>query len=411
MNFDIPKEVETAFGIFFENGYEAYLVGGCVRDYITNKVPHDFDMTTNALPKDTKRIFEGYKVIETGIKHGTVTVVINSLHIEITTYRIDGKYTDNRRPEEVTFTKNITEDLKRRDFTVNAIAYNPKIGFCDPFFGVRDIERKIISCVGEADKRFNEDGLRILRTLRFSSVLGFTVDEKTKISIHKNKNLLLNISKERIFEELQKLFLGKNVKNILTEYCDVLKVVIPLANVGEKTAVLLENVPKKAEFMFACLFFFENDGESKANKTLNDLKTSNEFKKNVCGMLKATQNEFFCNKKAIKRILRKEGIFNTENAVKILKGAGKDLLKIEKIIEEIEKNKECYSFERLDINGNDVLKMGYTGKEIKTVLETALDWVVEEDVKNEKNSLCEEILKKLPKTDNFFQKTIDIQKK
>lgn len=404
MNFDIPEEVKTAFGIFLKNGYEAYLVGGCVRDYITNKVPHDFDMTTNALPKDTKRIFEGYKVIETGIKHGTVTVVINSFHIEITTYRIDGKYSDNRRPEEVIFTKNITEDLKRRDFTVNAIAYNPKIGFCDPFFGVRDIERKIISCVGEADKRFNEDGLRILRALRFSSVLGFEIEEKTKKSIHKNKNLLLNISKERIFEELKKTLLGKNIKNILTEYCDVLKIVIPLANMSEKTISLFENVPKKAEFMFACLFFFENDGENKAKKTLNDLKTSNDFKKIVCGMLKATQNEFFCDEKAIiKRILRKEGLENTKNALEILKASGKSVGNIEKLIEETEKNRECYSLERLAINGNDLLKEGYTGREIKIALEYALDLVIDGE-KNEKKRLIDLISKKLPKNDNFFSK-------
>lgn len=408
MNFDIPEEVKTAFGIFLKNGYEAYLVGGCVRDYITNKVPHDFDMTTNALPKDTKRIFEGYKVIETGIKHGTVTVVINSFHIEITTYRIDGKYSDNRRPEEVIFTKNITEDLKRRDFTVNAIAYNPKIGFCDPFFGVRDIERKIISCVGEADKRFNEDGLRILRALRFSSVLGFEIEEKTKKSIHKNKNLLLNISKERIFEELKKTLLGKNIKNILTEYSDVLKIVIPLANMSEKTISLFENVPKKAEFMFACLFFFENGGENKAKKTLNDLKTSNDFKKIVCGMLEATQNEFFCDKKAIiKRILRKEGLENTKNALEILKAGGKSVGNIEKLIEETEKNRECYSLERLAINGNDLLKEGYTGREIKIALEYALDLVIDGE-KNEKKRLIDLISKKLPKNDNFFQKTIDI---
>lgn len=408
MNFNIPKEIEKTFEIFWKNGYEAYLVGGCVRDYIADKVPHDFDVTTNALPEDTKRIFKEYKVIETGIKHGTVTVVINSFHIEITTYRIDGEYGDNRHPKEVLFTKNIVEDLKRRDFTVNAIAYSPKNGLCDPFFGKKDIERKIISCVGEADKRFDEDGLRILRALRFSSTLGFEIEEKTKTSIHKNKNLLCNISKERIFEELKKLISGKNAKAVLTEYSDVLKVVMPILAVNEKTAELLRKACKNEEVRFACLFFFEKDGEKKARDTLNDLKASNEFKNTVCGMIRATQNEFICDKKAIKRILRKEGIYNTKNALEVLKASGKNIEGIEKIIEEIEKNKECYSLERLKINGNDLLKMGYFGKNIKIALEYALDSVIEEDAKNEKESLIDLITKKFPKNDKNFQKSIDI---
>lgn len=410
MNFEIPNEINTVFETFLKNGYEAYLVGGCVRDYIMNKVPHDFDMATNALPEDTKRIFCDYKTIETGIKHGTVTVVVNSLHIEITTYRVDGEYKDNRRPDNVSFTKNIEEDLKRRDFSVNAMAYNPKKGLFDPFFGKKDIEKKRIVCVGEADRRFNEDGLRILRALRFSSTLGFEIDEKTKISIHKNKELLSNISKERIFEELKKLLLGENAENVLKEYSDVFKVIIPEISVNKKCAKLVGNVLKNAEIRFACLFFYEDDFEKKARNMLNFLKTSNEFKKNVLEMLKATQNEFFCDNKSIKRILKKHGIESTRNVLELLKGNGNDVSPFLKEIENIEKNNECYSLKKLAIDGNDVLKMGYFGKDIKKVLGYALDLVIDGE-KNEKNSLCDALLKKLAKNDNFSQNTIDNMKK
>ena len=172
----LPENILKAINILSGGGFEAFVVGGCVRDMIMGKVPDDYDITTNALPGQTVECFKDYKVIETGIKHGTVTVVIDGENIEITTYRVDGEYLDNRRPENVRFTGSLEEDLKRRDFTMNAIAYSPDKGIIDPLGGEQDIKNGLIRCVGDPDKRFNEDGLRILRALRFSSQTGFLID-------------------------------------------------------------------------------------------------------------------------------------------------------------------------------------------------------------------------------------------
>ena len=190
-------------------GFEAYIVGGCVRDRLMGIKPHDFDITTEAFPAETSESFHDCDIILTGLKHGTVTVVYEGENIEITTFRTDGEYLDNRHPENVTFVRNISEDLSRRDFTVNAMAYNPDEGLIDLFDGEKDIEHKIIRCVGDADTRFNEDGLRILRAMRFASVLEFEVEEKTADSVIRNRDLLKNISVERIYAELTKLILKK----------------------------------------------------------------------------------------------------------------------------------------------------------------------------------------------------------
>ena len=179
MEFIIPEAIKKAMSIMKENGYESFIVGGCVRDFLMGKTPSDFDITTNATPEETKKCFLGFKVIETGIKHGTVTVLIDSEPIEITTYRIDGEYKDNRHPESVEFTANLEDDLSRRDFTVNALAYDGEEKIVDLFFGKEDLKKQIIRSVGEPDKRFSEDGLRILRALRFSSVLDFDIDKAT----------------------------------------------------------------------------------------------------------------------------------------------------------------------------------------------------------------------------------------
>ena len=195
-------------------GYEAYLVGGSVRDMIMGRQIYDYDICTSALPKEVYGVFPDDKIFETGIKHGTVTVIIASASLEITTYRIESTYSDNRHPDSVEFTDLIENDLSRRDFTVNAIAYSPHSGITDPFGGCGDIEKKIIRCVGEPDKRFGEDALRILRALRFSSVLGFEIEPETAESIHRNYKLLENISVERIFAELSKLLCGKDAGRI-----------------------------------------------------------------------------------------------------------------------------------------------------------------------------------------------------
>ena len=204
----LPDNVKKAISMLESEGFEAYAVGGCVRDSLLGKIPTDYDVTTSALPEETKQVFKNEHVIETGIKHGTVTVLIEHQPIEITTFRIDKDYSDNRHPEKVEFTRSLKEDLARRDFTVNALAYSEKTGIIDVFGGISDLEHGIIRTVGDADTRFSEDALRIMRALRFSSVLGVEIEEKTALSLHKNRGLLNNISEERLSSELNKLLCG-----------------------------------------------------------------------------------------------------------------------------------------------------------------------------------------------------------
>ena len=213
--------------VLSQNGYEAHAVGGCVRDMLLGKIPHDYDICTSALPEQILKCFSDHKTLTVGMKHGTITVLYKSVPYEITTYRTDGTYSDNRHPDKVQFVRSLYEDLARRDFTVNAIAYNPTDGLTDFFGGQADLQNKTVRCVGSPDQRFFEDALRILRALRFASVLGFSLDEQTARSIHKNKHLLQNIAAERLRDELTKLLCGKNVKNILTEYADVFCEIIP----------------------------------------------------------------------------------------------------------------------------------------------------------------------------------------
>lgn len=218
---NIPDYITSVLNILYSHGFEGYLVGGCVRDALMGKTPHDFDLTTSATPQEMLEVFKDHRIIETGLKHGTVTVVSGGENVEITTYRIDGAYLDNRRPSDVTFTRNLREDLSRRDFTVNALAYSPQSGLVDCFDGLADLKAGVIRCVGNPDTRFSEDGLRIMRALRFSSVLGFDIDQATAQSIIANRLLLRNISAERIFAELKKLVCGKKVASVIGEYSEV----------------------------------------------------------------------------------------------------------------------------------------------------------------------------------------------
>ena len=227
MNIKMPKNVEMIIEKLILNGYEAYAVGGCIRDSIMGIEPKDWDICTSALPEETKSIFKDYRIIETGIKHGTVTILIEKQMYEVTTFRIDGIYQDNRHPESVTFVSAVKEDLARRDLTINALAYNNRSGIIDYFGGLQDLKNKKISCVGNADKRFNEDALRILRAIRFSAVYGFDIKEETDNSIHQNAYLIANISNERINAELNKILLSDKPSDILLKYSDVIGIFIP----------------------------------------------------------------------------------------------------------------------------------------------------------------------------------------
>ena len=210
-----------------ENGFQGYVVGGCVRDSLLGRAPKDWDICTDALPEEMQRVFRDQHVIETGLKHGTLTVMYDHEPYEVTTFRVDGEYTDHRHPDEVRFVKNVVDDLARRDFTVNAMAWNPQSGLVDAFGGQEDLRAGVIRCVGEADRRFGEDALRIMRALRFASVYGFDIEAETAAAVHLLKDTLRDVAAERIRVELAKLLCGQGAGKMLREYADVFFAILP----------------------------------------------------------------------------------------------------------------------------------------------------------------------------------------
>lgn len=392
MNFKIPGAVKKAMDIMNQNGFECYIVGGSVRDFLMGKKPSDFDITTNATPEETKKCFSDFRVIETGIEHGTVTVLIHDEPIEITTYRIDGKYVDNRHPESVSFTVNLAEDLSRRDFTVNALAYDGGENIVDLFSGKEDLKNKIIRCVGEPDRRFSEDGLRILRALRFSSVLDFEIDADTEKSIRKNKELLRNISTERILVELTKLLCGVRAKEILMEYREVFEVVIPEISgylKYDENIFALEKLAPEKELRFAA-FFAESENPKKALKAL---KFDNKSKELISCLVTDLKKEMVAKRIFLKKMLISRDFSYMEKLIALKKAFGEDTLKcntMKKLLSDIEKNGECVRISQLEIDGNLVKSIdGVSGKEIGILLNKALDMVIEGKIPNDKDKLMD----------------------
>lgn len=227
INVEVPAPVNYIIQELEKCGHEVYMVGGCVRDSVLGRKPHDYDICTSATPDEILKAFSDEEIIPTGLQHGTVTILINKEPFEVTTYRIDGNYSDNRRPDNVTFTKNLVEDLRRRDFTINAMAYNPRIGLIDPFNGLEDIKEEKIRCVGSAKDRFGEDTLRILRAIRFASQFGFVIEPDTDWEIHQQHKKLENISVERINSEFCKIVSSDSFCVQLLLYKDVFSLFIP----------------------------------------------------------------------------------------------------------------------------------------------------------------------------------------
>ena len=430
----LPVNILKAINILCGSGFEAWVVGGCVRDMIMGKTPADYDITTNALPEQTMECFKNYRVVETGIKHGTVTVVMDGENIEITTYRVDGEYLDNRRPENVKFTRSLEEDLKRRDFTMNAIAFSPKKGIFDPLGGEQDIKDELIRCVGDPDKRFNEDGLRILRALRFSSQTGFKIDSATTCSIRKNKNLIKNLSAERIFVELKKLLCGVNAHKVIRDYVDVIGVFIPeiLPTVGfeqntkyhcydvfEHTLKALENSIKTEVVRLAVFLHdvgkpkaFSPDadgtahfkghaqiGAEMARNIFERLKSDNDTKNTVCDLISEHSIRVKVNELALKKYISKKGFDFIKLLLKVKKADNsakapeycnpEELNEVEKLVDKIEKS-GCPLFLRdLKMSGSDLVELGISGRKVGETLEALLDLVIEEKTLNKKEVLTQ----------------------
>ncbi len=418
-------------------GYEAFLVGGAVRDIIMGKTPDDTDITTNATPDEIKEVFSGYTTIETGIKHGTVTVLFDGTPFEITTYRTEEGYSDGRHPDNVSFTKNIKDDLSRRDFTMNSIAFNPGTGFVDPFDGESDIKNKIIRCVGKPAERFTEDSLRILRALRFSSVLGFQIEDETEKAMFDCCELLSNVSAERVFIELTKLLCGKNVKQVLMKYSDIVSVIIPEIktmkgfnqhNFHHKydllghTATVTQNISPQVHLRLAaflhdvakplCMSFDEKGvghfyghpslSAKIADDILRRLKSDNRTRESVVTLIKLHDNPIDESERIIKRKLRSIGRDMLFDLIELQRADTSGLAdefhsrythfdNLIALTENILIQEDCFSLKNLNINGNDIKALGYQGRKIGEILNILLDAVIDGKAENRKEQLIEYI--------------------
>lgn len=405
IRIELPKYVAFIIDKLYENGYEAFAVGGCVRDAVMGRIPHDWDITTNALPKQVKSIFN--KTIDTGIKHGTVTVMLNRVGYEVTTYRIDGEYTDGRHPKEVVFTPNLTEDLRRRDFTINAMAYNDKTGIIDEFDGIEDIHNKVIRCVGVPEDRFNEDALRMLRAVRFSAQLDFSIDNDTYNAIGKlYKNLSL-ISKERIQTELTKIITSENpgrIKDIcrlgLDRYVFGDNSVLSGADISvyEKVSYIMEMLPDNSYLRYAGLLTYETDIEN----VLRGLKLDNKTINIVARLVYNKNKELSTNKADIRRavVAIGEDIFSNyylEYMKALIKVKHECItLSLEDIdtisfrYKEIIADKECLKLNDMAVHGKDLKALGLPdGKLIGDILKILFDRVLENPQLNNKEILIE----------------------
>ena len=394
MIIDLPKNVENIIERLKEHGFEGFAVGGCVRDSLLKKTPKDWDITTDALPEDMKKIFK--KTFDTGIAHGTVTVLMDGVGYELTTYRIDGNYSDGRHPDSVSFSKNLSEDLCRRDFTVNAMAYSHNKGIVDLFGGRKDLQNGIIRAVGDAKKRFDEDALRMLRAVRFAAQLGFKIDDDTFAAIKEKAKLLSNVSKERIFVELNKSLCGDFAQNIKMVYTSGL-----YRYIGKEFAKLDESIydfyPRKfhnKKHMYWAVFLENIENAEAVKKILFELKSDNATKNNTYLLVKELKNPLPSSDEDIRWSLHRIGADLFCDYIEILRSdkKNKDILdKIDTIEDRyslIMKENHAYEISMLDITGKDLMDLGISkGPKIGEVLEFLLKKVIENPLNNEKSSL------------------------
>lgn len=429
----LPDYILRVISVLENSGYEAYCVGGCVRDYLLGRCPDDYDITTSALPEQIIAAFDGYKLLTIGLKHGTVTVIIDGILIEITTYRIDGEYKDHRHPEFVEFTSRLEEDLSRRDFTINAMAYNPKTGVVDLFGGRDDLAKGIVRAVGIPFRRFDEDGLRILRALRFASRYGFCIEEQTALAAHKLKHLLNNISAERIQCEINQIILGECGK-LLIEFSDIICTIIPEMTecvgfeqhskyhdktVYGHTVAAVSAAEPVLEYRLTMLlhdigkpecFFTENGvghfyGHAKSSRriaenVLKRLKYSNRLTDEVLFLIEYHGIVMENNYKYIRRAVARYG---EERFFKLLKihifdncGKAPDYIKECELFRQIEETAReyisslpCLTPKELCVKGGDVIKQGYSGAETGRALKFLLDAVIDEKCENKSEALIE----------------------
>ena len=436
MSFKLPEQVENALFALHNAGFSAYIVGGSVRDLIMGLNPADYDISTSASPLQTKAVFAGKKLIPTGIKHGTITVISDGMPIEITTFRTENGYSDSRHPDSVSFAESYRQDALRRDFTINAMAYSGEEGIIDYFNGRNDIENKLIRCVGNPDDRFKEDALRIMRAVRFAAVYGFDIEKETAAAARRNKERLLQISAERSAAELKKLLCGKYAEKAVNEYSDILGVLIPeilpmrgflqhnphhIYDVMRHTAAVVQNTPPQADIRLAALFHdagkpetFSLDenavghfyGHSKvsaeiAGRALKRLKFDNETIKNAVTLVEKHDMQIDSSEKAVKRALNKLGPEMYFKLISLKRADNKaqspeylerqnEYDRAEQTARRILKERDCFSLKELAVNGGDIIGAGVErGRQVGEALEFLLNAVIEGKTENEKDGLID----------------------
>ena len=393
-NMNLPSDVLFILNKMKESGYSAHVVGGSVRDSLIGRPLADFDITTNATPDQTKAVFEDYKTVDTGIKHGTVTLVLDGIPYEITTYRVDGDYKDNRHPECVTFTDRLEEDLARRDFTVNAMAYDPTSGLSDPFGGREDADRKLIRAVGDPRVRFDEDALRILRALRFASVLGFRIEDATAAAARELAPRLTSISKERVYTELKKLIMGVDATKILTEYSEIFEIILD--------GLAIEKMPEKELFdradyysRLASIFLLNSaDPAGCAELVLTELKTDKFTRTHTKSVLSAYNGASFDTQRdSLLTIVRYgEEVAEGVLALGILLGRFTD--RDRATFTNALASGVPYKISGLAVRGTDLLSLGIKGERVGETLSRLLCAVINGEVTNTKDDLINYVREK-----------------
>ena len=392
VRIQLPYEVEWVIGKIRDAGYEAFAVGGCVRDTLLGRTPEDWDVTTSARPEAVKAIFE--RTVDTGLQHGTVTVLKNRKGYEVTTYRIDGEYHDGRHPDSVEFTPNLLEDLKRRDFTINAMAYSHETGIVDEFGGMEDLKAGIVRCVGRPEDRFTEDALRLLRALRFSAQLGFEIEESTYAAIKTIAPNLAKVSKERVQAELTKLLLSAHPERILLlKETGLSAQIVPGFDAVFAPALFskLSRLPAEKSLRWAGFLLCQSTKQAEA--VLKGLKMDNETIGNVSRMIEGAKETLPLEKPAVRRAMSRYTPYQLEGALKLKELMGSpDAEEIRRLREEIIRDGDCVSLKDLAVKGRDLLEAGVErGPMVGEILNHLFDLVLLYPEKNDRELLLKEV--------------------
>ncbi len=446
VNLSLPPAVRTILEKLNVGGYEAYAVGGCVRDSLLGLTPKDWDICTSALPEQVKACFPDVPVADTGLKHGTVTLVWDGEPFEITTFRTDGEYKDHRHPQKVAFVRSLREDLARRDFTINAMAYHPKTGLADSFGGQEDLRQKRIRCVGEPDRRFKEDALRLLRAVRFAAVYGFSVEPVTADGIRQNRQLLESISAERILVEFTKLICGQYAEAVLREYAGLIQVFLPeirpMMGFDQKTPYHCYDVwehtlhavgaavPDKI-VRLAVLFhdmgkprcFLEDESgrghfyghaavsEEIAAAVMTRLRFDNASRDRIRALVKEHDTPIGAQEKSVRRWLNRLGEEGLRQLIAVKEADTRAhapayvperleaLKQVRRCLEEVLQKESCFQLRDLAVKGGDLLQLGFVpGKELGAALQALLDGVLDGRCPNDREALLKEAKRLMPQT-------------